>query len=89
MIKYKDLVWYDPDNNQIYAANSDNMTFQKGKRGCGWCVNGHGEGGDEEPFELALLCGMIAETPQPTKLNVTVVQPAGKKNGSSDSEDST
>ena len=80
LIKYGNMVWTDPDNNnKLFTADAHNMIFQAGRSGCGWCVKGVREDGEEEPWMLSLLVEMIAKTEQLANLKVTIVQAAGLK----------
>jgi hypothetical protein len=96
LVKYRYLEWEDPDNGKLYVADANDMTFQRGKRGCGWCITGNETAtGDWQPWELRLLNKCIARWNQPAGLNVTVVpnpnpkkktDKLGKKLPSSDSD---
>ena len=96
LLKYRYLEWEDPDNGKLYVADANDMTFQRGKRGCGWCITGNETAtGDWQPFALKFLNKCIARWNQPAGLNVTVVpnpnpkkktDKSGKKLPSSDSD---
>ena len=67
--KYKNLVFHDPDNNQVYTVFGDNLEFhrrskKKGVTG-GWGLICMGKDGIEEAFEICkMTIDLIAEHPQ-------------------------
>ena len=67
-MKYKGLVFRDPDTLNKYYICKDNMEFRRG-RGYGWMVIGTwadnpGPKEDLKPFTLELACELIAVYPQ-------------------------
>ena len=73
--KYKDLVFFDPDNAANYTIHPGNMEFQRGRQG-GWMIIGippDDEGLEEEPFPLgSMVLEMISETEQAP--NITMLR---------------
>ena len=64
--KYKDLVFYDPDNKCNYTIHNKNLQFSTKRKERGWYLIGipSNEELDDEPFEITLVNNMIAETQQ-------------------------
>ena len=73
--KYKDMVFYDPDNGVNYTVHPGNMEYQRG-RGGGWMVIGippEDCGLEDEPFEIGvLLMELIVDTMQVD--NITMIR---------------
>ena len=73
--KYKDLIFFDPDNQVTFTIHPGNMEYQRGRNG-GWMAIGIPPddcGIDEEPFQLGdMLVGLIADTEQAD--NITMVR---------------
>lgn len=68
--KYGGLRWLDPDSNNMFVAETDNMEW---RRGLGWCVIAIREDGEMEPWPVKLLPSLIKHTKQETRLNVEYV----------------
>ena len=72
---YKDLVFYDPDNQVKFIIHPGNMEYQRGWNG-GWMAIGippDDSGFDKEPFQLGdMLIEIIVGTDQAD--NITTVQ---------------
>ena len=91
--KYKDLIFFDPDNQVNFTIHPGNMEYQRGRNG-GWMAIGIPPddcGIDEEPFQLGdMLVGLIADTEQAD--NITMVrmeeeeEEVGGGDGDSDAE---
>jgi len=78
--KYKDLVFFDPDNECIYTVWHKNLEWQRGRNG-GWWVIGCSMDDklDDEPFPIGqMTIDLIAETSQ--NANVQIIQ--NEKEGS-------
>jgi len=58
--KYKNLVFYFPDNKKTYQIAEQNLEFHRGRDG-GWCVIGEPLDGDEDDIEPFLIGDMIVE----------------------------
>jgi hypothetical protein len=79
--KYKDIVFYCPDDQITYTAYDQNLYWHKGRHN-GWCVLGVPpdwdgvEMDDLEPFVIRsnIMGEMIMDTNQPQSLNVTVLK---------------
>ena len=73
--KYKDLIFFDPDNSVNFTIHPGNMEYQRGRNG-GWMVIGippDDVGLAEEPFQVGdMLIEMIADTDQAD--NITMVR---------------
>ena len=84
--KYKDLIFYDPDNEVNFTVHPGNMEFQRGRNG-GWMAIGippDDVGLEEEPFELGdMLIEMIGSTEQAD--NITMIRRA---EGDADADES-
>ncbi len=73
--KYKDMLFFDPDNKVNYTIHPGNMEFRRG-RGGGWMVIAVPPadcGLDDEPFEIGeMLMEMIVDTQQAD--NITMIR---------------
>ena len=70
--KYKDLVFYDPDNDCIYTVWHKNLEWQRGRNG-GWCLIGcpMNDDLDDEPFTIGpMVIDMIADTDQNENVDI-------------------
>ena len=70
--KYKDLVFYDPDNDCIYTVWDKNLEWQRGRNG-GWCLIGCPMNNklEDEPFTIGpMVIDMIADTDQNENVNI-------------------
>ena len=73
--KYKDLVFYNPDNQVKFVICHGNMDYQRGLNGGCMAIGipTDDSGFDEEPFQLGdMLIGMIANTDKAE--NITMMQ---------------
>ena len=86
--KYKDMRFYDLDNQVNYTIHPGNMEFQRG-RGGGWmaiAIPPDDCGLDDEPFEIGeMLMGMIVDTQQAD--NVTMIRREDREEDDDDDED--
>ena len=64
--KYKDLIFYDPDNDCNYTIHSKNLQFFTKQKERGWYMIGipSNEDLDDELLAITLVNGMIAKTQQ-------------------------
>ena len=64
--KYKDLVFYDPDNKCNYTIHNKNLQFSTKRKERGWYLIGipSNEELDDKHFEITLVDSMIAKTQQ-------------------------
>ena len=72
--KYKDLVFYDPNNECVYTVWHKNMEWQSG-RNSGWCLIGcpADEKLDDEPFSIAeMVISLIAKSSQYSNFDVVL-----------------
>ena len=72
--KYKNMVFYDPDNKCMYTVHPENLDWQHG-RGRGWHLIAvpSNKAFDDEPFQIGqMVIDLIAETDQND--NVKIVQ---------------
>jgi hypothetical protein len=75
LTKYKGMRWIDPDveHLQVLVAVEDNMEYQGGRNGEGWCVIGTRESdGAMEPWPIDVVIDLMGEYEQPTELNVEI-----------------
>lgn len=73
--KYKDLVFFDPDNEILYTVSNENLDFHRGGKG-GWFVIGipADDKYDDEPFKIAdWMVKLIAEHEQ--EPHIRIIQP--------------
>ena len=78
--KYKDLVFYDPDNECIYTVWARNLEWQRGRNG-GWCVIGcpMDDKLDDEPFQIGqMTLDLIAETTQNDNVDIILNEKTSK-----------
>jgi hypothetical protein len=71
--KYKDLVFFDPDNQINYTVYNKNLEWERGRKG-GWCLvaipSEEGEF-EDEPFAVAdMVIELIADTPQEEHIQI-------------------
>jgi hypothetical protein len=71
--KYKDLVFFDPDNQINYTVYNKNLEWERGRKG-GWCLvaipSEEGEF-EDEPFAIAdMVIELIADTPQEEHIQI-------------------
>jgi hypothetical protein len=76
--KYGGMRWNDPDGDGggrgMCIAVADNMEFQRGRNGAGWCVIGSNKMDDGlEPWTIDIVIDLIAEYPQPVESNVEIL----------------
>jgi hypothetical protein len=72
--KYGGLHWLDADeDDKLIVGLDDEMEYQAGKTGSGWCVIGRNEDGTTESWDINLVIDEIAEYEQPPELNVEVI----------------
>ena len=70
--KYKDLVFFDPDNECLYTVWNKNLEFRRGRNG-GWCLIGCPADPklDDEPFPIGeMVIELIADTDQDDAVQV-------------------
>ena len=73
--KYGGLHWTDKDHeDELFVADADDMEYQAGRDGAGWCVIGQNiRDGTTEPWVINCVIDEIAECTQPAELNVQIV----------------
>ena len=72
--KYKELFFYDTDNECVYTVWHKNMEWQRGRNG-GWCLIGctSYEKLDGEPFSIAeMVISLIAKSGQDSNVDVVL-----------------
>ena len=72
--KYKDLVFYDHNNECVYTVWHKNLEWQRGRNG-GWCLIGCPEDDklDDEPFSIAeIFISLIAKSGQDSNVDVVL-----------------
>jgi hypothetical protein len=72
LVKYKGLVFRDPDSEKSFLIWEQNMEFHRG-RGNGWFLVAVCAGDDDdknEAFSLEIACELITETPQKDGIQV-------------------
>ena len=70
--KYKDLVFYDPDNKCVYTVWQKNLEWQRGRNG-GWCliVCPADDKLYDEPFSIGeMVISLIAKSVQDSNVDV-------------------
>ena len=70
--KYKDIVFYDPDNKCIYTVWHKNLECQRGRNG-GWCLIGCplDDKLEDESFPVGqMLIDLIAGTDQNSNVDI-------------------
>ena len=79
--KYGGLKWIDPDNPaDVFVATDENMEWQGGRGGAGWCVIGSRvRDGDLEPWVLNTVIDEMAKFTQDAVLNVEIVNDAERR----------
>ena len=71
---YKDLVFYDPDNECVYTVWHKNLEWQRGRNG-GWCliVCPADDKLDDKPFSIAeMVISLIAKSGQDSNVDVVL-----------------
>ena len=58
------------NNKEAFIADRDELFYEDGEDGLGWCVNGIGEDGELEPWPIHLVVEEIAETEQAEEVEV-------------------
>ena len=84
--KYKNLAFYDPDEDTTFTIHPDNLEFRRGKGG-GWMLIGVSadENVEDEPFEIKqVFIDLIAKTEQ--TVNVTIVHRDEETNSDAEQE---
>ena len=72
--KYGGLRWLDDDKkNELVIADDEEMDYQGGRDGSGWCVIGRRPCGDWIPWTLHCVVDEIAEYEQLEEMNVEIV----------------
>jgi hypothetical protein len=75
--KYHGMKWIDPDNDdevEWCTAADENMDWQGGRNGEGWCVIGTRDNdGGMEPWSIDVVIDLIADCEQPPELHVEVI----------------
>ena len=72
--KYKDLVFYDPDNECVYTVWHKNMEWQRGHNG-DWCLIGCSADDklDDELFSIAeMVISLIVKSGQDSNVDVVL-----------------
>ena len=72
--KYGGLSWIDPDEDELCISKEEDMDFQGGRNGAGWCLIGtRPRDGGMEPWVLDIVIDLIAAYEQAPELNVEVI----------------
>jgi hypothetical protein len=72
--KYGGLSWIDPDEEELCISKEEEMDFQGGRNGAGWCLIGtRPRDGGMEPWVLDVVIDLIAAYEQAPELNVEVI----------------
>ena len=72
--KYKDLLFYETDNECVYTVWQKNVEWQHGRNG-GWCLIGctSYDKLDDEPFSIAeMVISLIVKSGQDSKVDVVL-----------------
>ena len=70
--KYKNLVFFDPDNECLYTVWHKNLEYRRGCNG-GWCLIGCPADSnlEDEPFPIGeMVIEMIADTDQDSAVKI-------------------
>ena len=72
--KYGGLRWIDPDENELCVADENQMEWQGGRNGAGWCILGiRMRDQAMEPWTLEVVIDEMAEYEQPMEMNVEII----------------
>ena len=64
--KYGGLKWIGPDENEVVVAGEEQMEWQGGRNGSGWCLFGIKDSdGSMEPWVIDLAIDLMADYEQP------------------------